>query len=500
MLLLVRLLEYVSDGYMSAAIAKIANYMRLSETLAGSTLLAFSNGASDVITAIIAPEGDNDNRIIGSLFGASIFTMTVCMAVIILKSKKGMIYNMQIIPVPAMFTTYLLTIAFLLVMASLRLPYKYMCFILIFIYVGYIIVLEYFEIKNKTKEISGLSKQLRRLETREMPLTDDEEVQRGSLVQQIEDIKKKPRKNSGSFNEDIIGQSLVNLPEDAAPYQILMAKLRNQMKESWSDRNILLKIVYVVEAPLHFVVRATLPPVDDPMFFRFQQYVYPFTSVFLCLFAKQQLSNSFGVFGMDVPVPLAGLLVSGVLLMIIILKSNHVYKPTPRWVFLLLTSVTAIVWMDLMVSIVNDIVDFVQVWTNASDAYLGMTFFGIGNSIVDFFVDITLARKGYEIMAITGIFGGQLFNLLIGFGLSAMVRGFKDTNLRFHLFNWSEIGTEKEPTLVLILVLTCAFVLIGFWLAKIIMRNTYTKVIGYISMAVYLLFLISASGIEVFWR
>ena len=70
MLLLVRLLEYVSDGYMSAAIAKIANYMRLSETLAGSTLLAFSNGASDVITAIIAPEGDNDNRIIGSLFGA----------------------------------------------------------------------------------------------------------------------------------------------------------------------------------------------------------------------------------------------------------------------------------------------------------------------------------------------------------------------------------------------------------------------------------------------
>lgn len=499
-MLIIRLLEYVSDDYMSAAIAKIANYMRLSESLAGATLLAFSNGASDVITAVIAPEGNNDNRIIGSLFGASIFTMTVCMSVIILMSKKKAVFNLQLVPIPAMFTTYLLTIAFLLLMASQQLYYKYLCFILIFIYVAYIIFLEYQENKVKNRSIAVLSIKLERLQTKEVPLSEDEEFQRESIVKEISEIRKKPRKKSGSFKDDIMAQSIVNLPADAPPYEVLMAKVKVQVHGTWSERNIFLKVLYVLEAPLHFIIRATIPPVDEPMFFRFQQYAYPFTSVFFCLFAKKQLTNSFSLFSKDIPVPLAGLLVSGIILLITILKSEHVYKPTPRWLFLLLTGVTSIVWMDFMVGIINDIVDFVQVWTGASDPYLGMTFFGIGNSIVDFFVDVTLARKGYQIMAITGIFGGQMFNLLIGFGLSAMIRGFKDTNLRFHLFNWNEVFTSKEPTLVIILMGTCFMVLVGYWIAKLVLRDSFNKAIGYGSMALYLLFLLTASAIEVFWR
>ena len=113
--LLVRLLEYASDGYISAAIAKLANYMRLTESLAGSTLLAMSNGASDVITALVAAgdEGD-DSLVMGSLFGASIFTTTVCLGIIILASGNEGVQDLRRIRFPAMLVTYLITNGLLL--------------------------------------------------------------------------------------------------------------------------------------------------------------------------------------------------------------------------------------------------------------------------------------------------------------------------------------------------------------------------------------------------
>lgn len=53
---------------------------------------------------------------------------------------------------------------------------------------------------------------------------------------------------------------------------------------------------------------------------------------------------------------------------------------------------------------------------------MGMTIIGIGNSSVDLLVTVQLSHDGNEIMALSGIMGGQLFNLLIGFGLSLIFR------------------------------------------------------------------------------
>lgn len=91
---LVKFLDHISDTYMSSAIAKISQRMRLNEALAGVTLLAFANGATDIITVFVASgdEGkDGDDLAIGSLFGAGLFGMTVVQAYIILKAKNNII-------------------------------------------------------------------------------------------------------------------------------------------------------------------------------------------------------------------------------------------------------------------------------------------------------------------------------------------------------------------------------------------------------------------------
>lgn len=78
------MLEYVADGFIASAIGKISGYLKLTEAMAGATLLAFSNGATDVITAIVATgNSDSDDLAVGALFGASTFAITIILTVVI---------------------------------------------------------------------------------------------------------------------------------------------------------------------------------------------------------------------------------------------------------------------------------------------------------------------------------------------------------------------------------------------------------------------------------
>lgn len=89
---------HISDDYISIAIAKLAKYLNLGESVAGGTLLAFANGVTDLVTvcmaALAGSSGDNDLAI-GSLFGSNIFTCTVVLAFTVLASQGKRIANLD---------------------------------------------------------------------------------------------------------------------------------------------------------------------------------------------------------------------------------------------------------------------------------------------------------------------------------------------------------------------------------------------------------------------
>jgi Ca2+/Na+ antiporter len=88
------MMDHVCDVYLSAAIAKIAKKMKLSQALAGATLLALANGATDIITVFVAAGNDQkegDDLAIGDLFGSSIYSFTVVLAYIIYQTRGGVI-------------------------------------------------------------------------------------------------------------------------------------------------------------------------------------------------------------------------------------------------------------------------------------------------------------------------------------------------------------------------------------------------------------------------
>ncbi|KAH8918628.1 hypothetical protein BT69DRAFT_1338011 [Atractiella rhizophila] len=49
---------------------------------------------------------------------------------------------------------------------------------------------------------------------------------------------------------------------------------------------------------------------------------------------------------------------------------------------------------------------------------MGLTIFAMGNSLGDFVANVTIARMGFPVMAISACFGGPMLNILFGVGLS----------------------------------------------------------------------------------
>ena len=88
------LLGNIADTYLTPVLTKISKAMDLSETIAGVTLLAFANGAPDIIASITAADaGEEDDPSgvyigAGALFGAAIFGGTVVLGYCIIKSPS----------------------------------------------------------------------------------------------------------------------------------------------------------------------------------------------------------------------------------------------------------------------------------------------------------------------------------------------------------------------------------------------------------------------------
>jgi sodium/potassium/calcium exchanger 6 len=77
------------DEYIAASIEYIVDEFKISDALAGVTLIALANGAGDVVTAIVASgSADGVAYNVGALFGAGLFVCTIVMTFTIMQSRK----------------------------------------------------------------------------------------------------------------------------------------------------------------------------------------------------------------------------------------------------------------------------------------------------------------------------------------------------------------------------------------------------------------------------
>jgi sodium/potassium/calcium exchanger 6 len=80
----------------------------------------------------------------------------------------------------------------------------------------------------------------------------------------------------------------------------------------------------------------------------------------------------------------------------------------------------AISWIATIATEVVSLLKTIGVILDISDSLLGLTVFAVGNSLGDLVADITVARLGYPVMALSACFGGPMLNILLGIGLGGL--------------------------------------------------------------------------------
>ncbi len=79
----------VVEDFVSPCLAKLAEVLKMPSSVAEATLIAFANGAGDVITAIVSGEEDEGLYIsVGQLYGSGLFIMTLVFGMAIVVQKK----------------------------------------------------------------------------------------------------------------------------------------------------------------------------------------------------------------------------------------------------------------------------------------------------------------------------------------------------------------------------------------------------------------------------
>lgn len=110
----------------------------------------------------------------------------------------------------------------------------------------------------------------------------------------------------------------------------------------------------------------------------------------------------------------------------------------------LLGFLVAISWIATIATEVVALLKTIGVILNISDSLLGLTIFAVGNSLGDLVADITVARLGYPVMALSACFGGPMLNILLGIGLGGLYMTLNNGN-RKHDEAVQDVGAVQAP-------------------------------------------------------
>ncbi|EAR85856.3 sodium calcium exchanger protein (macronuclear) [Tetrahymena thermophila SB210] len=501
-----RLLSQTSEYYLSPSLAKLAKCFRLSQTLAGVTLLALGNGGPDVITAIIAGNSGDDSISIavGSIFGAGLFVTTYTLANCIQNAGQIKIQSRTFFRDQLFYLIGCLVILIYTIIGEVTLS---MSIGFISIYIIFLLVVVYQDKTNpQKKESEDSTKQqqtIRKMETMQTQKIDDIQIEmqieqmrndpmammhrqttlaefrqsdlplcdlkesndqdmkdqenkvpsipmiiipedqeedeengirskKSSLEEQqkqqqnteaFDTLKRCDTQNQAQTYEQADDESSSKSSNDSNNKDSMTEKYEN-FKQKLHEMSVPEKILALAEIPIDLIRYFIIPPAEDSQWNKIRAIVCCYTSpiVFLLCFGGITMQIN-GVEGFYVAYLL--LAISFVLSIIVFFFTKKDQAPCFQWLFSLGSIFVAIAILSVIAQVLVDFINFFQLLTSMNKTFLGMTLLALGNSATDFFTNSQLAKVGYGVMALTGCFAGQAFDLYLGFGFALVFSSYK---------------------------------------------------------------------------
>ncbi|WYZ34676.1 hypothetical protein EsH8_I_000952 [Colletotrichum jinshuiense] len=157
------------------------------------------------------------------------------------------------------------------------------------------------------------------------------------------------------------------------------------------------------------------------------------------------------------------LLASTILLGFLLMTTNPDKRPKYHFMLCFMGFIIAIAWISTIAGEVVGVLKAFGVIFGISEALLGLTIFAAGNSVGDLIADITVARLGFPVMALSACFGGPMLNILLGIGIGGVYmmvqaanhrhKKHPDKPFKYHSYNIQIGGTLMISAITLLITL-----------------------------------------------
>lgn len=154
-----------------------------------------------------------------------------------------------------------------------------------------------------------------------------------------------------------------------------------------------------------------------------------------------------------------------------------------NWVAVMVGIIAGLMWTYLLVGILIDMLNALGIFLNLDSTFLGLTILAVGNALPDALTTISIAGNPKKVtMAVSGGYAGQIFGLLIGFGLAQLKQTLTNGPQTFNLFDPAAIQDNLLDLLVLGVALIC-LLWTFFW--GICNKFHMNKTFAYVGLGIY---------------
>ena len=200
---------------------------------------------------------------------------------------------------------------------------------------------------------------------------------------------------------------------------LLQRRIRKDVlsSEFWNSSSAWQRVLIVLEFPAVLLRDMSIPTLQPESWSKVYAVLHPLVAPLVLLLALGDINQR--VRGL--PVSVLSLLLGAPVAVLVLLVTHHSRPPQGRvlattWV--LAAFFMCVTWVYLLASELVVCLETLGEILRIPSAYLGLTVLAWGNSIGDFFSNTSLARRGLGEMAVAGCYGGPVFNVLVGLGLS----------------------------------------------------------------------------------
>ncbi|PAV57023.1 hypothetical protein WR25_26100 [Diploscapter pachys] len=426
----------VADEFFGPSVAAIVAHLKISESIAGVTFLAFGNGAPDVfgsIASVLSAEKPKADLALGDLLGGGCFvTMMVIATIVLTKPFKAEPFAMT-----RDIVCYLIAIGWIL---------------FVFLYRNEVYIWEPLGVVPDIHVISV---------PENGPNHDSHPPKRTSITfnnfyavhpsqnlspNQISNgttpnegpgvdviIEDAERSSSSSSSEEefvvsrgrvftgtearIRAASIAPPPMKVDTWRLVLIDIYRHFRplsngdDDWADMNIFSKVIAIVKIPIVFVFKLTIPQ-NELSWSKAVAIILAITCPQLLLFSIQALNMKPVSSGPGLFVYMFG--VSAILIAIVLIFTR--FDRAPKYykeIYSYLGFLMSIAWIYWISAEVVSVVTMLGVISRIPHEVLGMTILAWSNSIGDLIADVSVVKQGYPRMAISAAIGGPLFSLYV---------------------------------------------------------------------------------------